>query len=103
MDQITKWKDWQKDRRCLAGFLSVSEVVSWDLLSCGYNPNALNVVARNACFFSFNASGRNAETIKKAVEKARSTNFFLGMEPNWLDVDEIVCWTGQSELSPNVF
>ena len=32
--------------------------------------------------------GRNAETINKAIEKARSTNFYLGMEPNWLDIDD---------------
>ncbi len=31
--------------------------------------------------------GRNADTVVKAVDKARTHNFFLGMEPNWMEVE----------------
>lgn len=31
--------------------------------------------------------GRNADTVAKAVDKARANNFFLGLEPNWLDYE----------------
>jgi hypothetical protein len=31
--------------------------------------------------------GRNADTVAKAVDKARANAFFLGLEPNWLDYE----------------
>jgi len=32
--------------------------------------------------------GRNAETVGKAVEKARGNGFFLGLDPSWIDMVE---------------
>jgi hypothetical protein len=31
--------------------------------------------------------GRKPEAVEKAVLKARDNHFFLGMEPNWMDVE----------------
>lgn len=31
--------------------------------------------------------GRSADTVGKAVEKARANGFFLGLEPNWLEYE----------------
>lgn len=31
--------------------------------------------------------GRNADTVGKAVDKARANGFFLGLEPNWLEYE----------------
>ena len=45
------------------------------------------VAARDDALWQTAYKGRNAETVAKAVSKARNNKFFLGMEPNWMEVE----------------
>lgn len=45
------------------------------------------VAARDDALWQTAYKGRNTETVAKAVGKARKNGFFLGMEPNWMEVE----------------
>lgn len=61
------------------GMASADQLVEWVK-----GKNAL-VAAKTDAEWKESYRGRNPETVAKAVDKARAHNFFLGLEPNWMD------------------